>query len=194
MTISKEHRANIEAAIKETEYKYFGMYEFTEAQHNAVDLLVSVAQAMLDDDAALESRVLATHLATEQKAALDLAVLNIKTHGDDQLLSAVQPLIEFYESRVLAERKQEPVAWRSKWKTGNQWTYSNSKPYCNPPEKFDVEPLFAHPTPDDASETYREVGVWDTDGRKFRTYAAENLNGKAMYVRDAAMQADKETK
>jgi hypothetical protein len=59
MTISKEHRANIEAAIKETEYKYFGMYEFTEAQHNAVDLLVSVAQAMLDDEAALESRVLA---------------------------------------------------------------------------------------------------------------------------------------
>jgi hypothetical protein len=59
MTISKEHRANIEAAIKETEYKYFGMYEFTEAQHNAVDLLVSVAQAMLDDEAALESRALA---------------------------------------------------------------------------------------------------------------------------------------
>jgi hypothetical protein len=54
------------------------------------------------------------------------------------------------ESRVLAERKQEPVAWRSKWKTGNQWTYSNSKPYCNPPEKFDVEPVFTHPTPDDA--------------------------------------------
>jgi hypothetical protein len=48
--ISKEHRTNIEAAIKETEYKYFGMYEFTEAQHYAVDLLVSVAQAMLDDE------------------------------------------------------------------------------------------------------------------------------------------------
>jgi hypothetical protein len=89
-------------------------------------------------------------MTPEQKAALDLAILNLKTHGDDQLLSAVQPLIEFYESRVLAERKQEPVAWRSKWKTGNQWTYSNSKPYCNPPEKFDVEPVFAHPTPDDA--------------------------------------------
>jgi hypothetical protein len=51
MTLSKEHRANIEAAIKATEYKYFGMYEFTEAQHDAVDLLVSVAQAMLDDEA-----------------------------------------------------------------------------------------------------------------------------------------------
>ncbi|CDY76130.1 hypothetical protein BGLT_05202 [Caballeronia glathei] len=37
----------------------------------------------------------------EQKAALDLAVLNLKTHGDDQLLRAVQPLIEYYEARAL---------------------------------------------------------------------------------------------
>jgi hypothetical protein len=50
--LSKEHRANIEEAIKETEYKYFGMYEFSETQHDAVDLLVSVAQAVLEDDAA----------------------------------------------------------------------------------------------------------------------------------------------
>jgi hypothetical protein len=48
-------------------------------------------------------------MTDEQKAALDLAILNLRTHGDDQLLSAVQPLIEFYESRVLAERK-EPIA------------------------------------------------------------------------------------
>jgi hypothetical protein len=48
-------------------------------------------------------------MTDEQKAALDLAILNLKTHGDDQLLSAVQPLIEFHESRVLAEGKQEPV-------------------------------------------------------------------------------------
>jgi hypothetical protein len=139
MTISKEHRANIEAAIKETEYKYFGMYEFTETQHNAVDLLVSVAQAMLDDEAALESR-------------------------------------------VLAERKQEPVAWRSKWKTGNQWTYSNSKPYCNPPEKFDVEPLFTHPTPDDASIHARIPKGW-------RLYTADfscsGALGSVMLKRDA---------
>ena len=37
----------------------------------------------------------------EQKAALDLAVLNLKTHGDDQLLRAVQPLIEYYKARAL---------------------------------------------------------------------------------------------
>lgn len=36
----------------------------------------------------------------EQKAALDLAVLNLKTHGDDQLLRAVQPLIEYYEANA----------------------------------------------------------------------------------------------
>jgi hypothetical protein len=33
---------------------------------------------------------------------------------------------------------------------------------------------------------YREVGVWEPNGSKFKTYAKENLDGKAMYVRDAA--------
>lgn len=32
---------------------------------------------------------------------------------------------------------------------------------------------------------YREVGVWETNGSKFKTYSQENLNGKAMYVRDS---------
>ena len=31
---------------------------------------------------------------------------------------------------------------------------------------------------------FREVGVWEPDGRKFMTYAPENLNGKAMYVKE----------
>jgi hypothetical protein len=46
----------------------------------------------------------------EQKAALDLAVLNLKTHGDDQLLSAVQPLIDFYEARrTVSGQEAQPV-------------------------------------------------------------------------------------
>lgn len=32
--------------------------------------------------------------------------------------------------------------------------------------------------------TYREVGVWDPDGRKFRTYREESLDGKAMYIKE----------
>jgi hypothetical protein len=36
-------------------------------------------------------------LSVEQKAALDLAVLNLKTHGDDQLLAAVKPIIEYLQ-------------------------------------------------------------------------------------------------
>jgi hypothetical protein len=53
----------------------------------------------------------------EQKAALDLAVLNLKTHGDDQLLRAVQPLIEYYEARALLSDggKGEAVAWLIDW-------------------------------------------------------------------------------
>lgn len=45
--IADEKRSKIEAAIKVTEYKYFGMYEFTEAQHDAVDVLVEAARTFL---------------------------------------------------------------------------------------------------------------------------------------------------
>ena len=31
---------------------------------------------------------------------------------------------------------------------------------------------------------YREVGVWEPNGLKFKTYARENLNGVAMFVRE----------
>ena len=34
------------------------------------------------------------------------------------------------------------------------------------------------------AQRYREAGVWEPDGSKFRTYLAENLNGKAMYVKE----------
>ncbi|MRL69856.1 hypothetical protein, partial [Brevundimonas sp. SPF441] len=37
----------IRSAIKATEYKYFGDYEFTEDQHTAVDILVRAAQVLL---------------------------------------------------------------------------------------------------------------------------------------------------
>jgi hypothetical protein len=47
-------------------------------------------------------------MTEEQKAILDLAVLNLKTHGDDQLLSAVKPLIDFYAASTASE-KQESI-------------------------------------------------------------------------------------
>lgn len=34
------------------------------------------------------------------------------------------------------------------------------------------------------AERYREAGVWEPDGKKFMTYRNENLNGKAMYVKE----------
>lgn len=33
------------------------------------------------------------------------------------------------------------------------------------------------------SNAYREVGVWDSHGGKFKTYAPEKLDGVAMYVK-----------
>jgi hypothetical protein len=36
----------------------------------------------------------------------------------------------------------------------------------------------------DATAQYREAGVWDPDGRKFKTYRVENLDGKAMYIKE----------
>lgn len=35
---------NIDEAIRKTEYKYFGYYEMTEDQHEAVDVLVAAAR------------------------------------------------------------------------------------------------------------------------------------------------------
>lgn len=49
--LSDERRAKIEAAIKETEYKYFGDYQFSEAQHDAVDVLVDAARDLLSHTA-----------------------------------------------------------------------------------------------------------------------------------------------
>jgi len=43
----KEKRKEIIGAIKHTEYKYFGDYEFSEAQHDAVGVLVNIAKAAL---------------------------------------------------------------------------------------------------------------------------------------------------
>ncbi|MDR5797458.1 hypothetical protein QCE49_29085 [Caballeronia sp. LZ008] len=31
---------------------------------------------------------------------------------------------------------------------------------------------------------FREAGVWEPDGSKFRTYRRESLNGRPMYVRE----------
>lgn len=45
--VADEQRSKIEAAIKATEYKYFGSYEFTETQHDAVDVLVEAASTLL---------------------------------------------------------------------------------------------------------------------------------------------------
>jgi len=54
----KEKRKDIISAIERTEYKYFGDYEFTEAQHDAVEVLVDIAKAAVkltsvEGDAAL---------------------------------------------------------------------------------------------------------------------------------------------
>lgn len=48
--LSEETREALKVAIKATEYKYFGDYEFCESQHDAVDTLVAFAQKALDEE------------------------------------------------------------------------------------------------------------------------------------------------
>jgi len=60
-------------------------------------------------------------------------------------------------------------------------------PYCTDPRCAGC--LATAPTMSEA--TYREVGVWAPDGSKFRTYRAENLNGRAMFVRDTCEPIDR---
>lgn len=45
--VSAAQREKIEAAIKHTEYKYFGDYEFSKSDHIAVDTLVEAARSLL---------------------------------------------------------------------------------------------------------------------------------------------------
>jgi len=77
-------------------------------------------------------------LSVEQKAALDLAVLNLKTHGDDQLLAAVKPLLEYYESGALTAEtvagqsvdEIRRAVWRKAYSVcleGVKWTPEPSK-------------------------------------------------------------------
>lgn len=34
------------------------------------------------------------------------------------------------------------------------------------------------------ANSFRNVGVWDPDGHKFKTYRTENLDGVSMYVKE----------
>jgi len=65
----------------------------------------------------------------EQKAALDLAVLNLKTHGDDQLLRAVQPLIKYYEEAraLLADGGKGEAVYQVQ--TGDCWLVMTQEQY-----------------------------------------------------------------
>jgi hypothetical protein len=47
VVLSDEQISDLKDAIGETEYKYFGCYEFSESQHTAVDVLVEVARMVI---------------------------------------------------------------------------------------------------------------------------------------------------
>ena len=47
VVLSDEQINDLKDAIGETEYKYFGCYEFSESQHTAVDVLVEVARMVI---------------------------------------------------------------------------------------------------------------------------------------------------
>lgn len=49
--------------------------------------------------------------------------------------------------------------------------------------KFDAAPAI-DAAPEKSQTGYREAGVWEPDGSKFTTYRNENLNGKAMYLKE----------
>lgn len=99
-----------------------------------------------------------------------------------------------------ASEGQEPVAWRvvMEGQRGERQTVilESLKDAKNVSDFGDPVPLYEHPSAEIAAlreriagmekeaVRYREAGVWEPDGSKFRTYRNENLNGKAMYVRE----------
>ncbi|UEP43180.1 helix-turn-helix domain-containing protein [Burkholderia sp. B21-005] len=70
--VADEQRSKIEAAIKATEYKYFGSYEFTETQHDAVDVLVEAARTLLS-----------SQLIAPQPPSADAAAAPDSRHSED---------------------------------------------------------------------------------------------------------------
>lgn len=97
-------------------------------------------------------------MTNEQRAALDLAILNLKTHGDDQLLTAIKPLLDFYENRSAAgaSEGQEPVAWRHS-KTHCLFDTEEEVPLADGDES--AEPLFTHPSAEIAALRERIAGM-----------------------------------
>jgi hypothetical protein len=138
-------------------------------------------------------------MTDEQKAALDLAILNLRTHGDDQLLSAVKPLIEFYESRVLAERK--PTAWvRYRSDGGFEGPIMDTdERMCDTRRKSGAwTPLYAAPlaNPSDKQEAVAEIVRYETfTGRtawdiKIRDTSLKN--GALLYAAPLAQSAEQD--
>jgi hypothetical protein len=81
----------------------------------------------------------------EQKAALDLAVLNLKTHGDDQLLNAVQPLIDFYEARRTVSGQE--AEWWEVTTDGEREVVSTDHYRRHDWPRSTARPLFGAPIP-----------------------------------------------
>lgn len=89
---------------------------------------------------------------------------------------------------------QKPVKQALEDESNGAWAAFEKSVHASMSNRDDLWPVWADawdatPIPATVSGQeagYREVGVWEPDGRKFKTYAKENLNGKAMYVLDAA--------
>jgi hypothetical protein len=125
-------------------------------------------------------------MTDEQKAALDLAILNLRTHGDDQLLSAVQPLIEFYESRVLAERKEpmceqcgDGIVAHNPGICGT--CYAIAAPLANPSDKQEAVAEIVR------YETFTGRTAWDI---KIRDTSLKN--GALLYAAPLAQSAEQD--
>jgi hypothetical protein len=116
----------------------------------------------------------------------DQEIWEVWNSVDREHLSATLPIAfaRALESRVLAERKQEPVAWvryRSDGGFEGPIMDSDSR-MCDTRRSF-WTPLFAHPTPDDASLHARIPKGWRLYTADFSSSGAL---GSVMLKRDDA--------
>ncbi|CAE6810849.1 hypothetical protein R69746_05611 [Paraburkholderia aspalathi] len=115
-----------------------------------------------------------------------------------ELLALASPTSEVQADHIAGERKMV-VADLYLWLAGSNdnrfiraWTDDPAR-VDSLREAIGLEPARYYAAPaqpcGDAEQAdvavYREVGVWEPNGSKFKTYSQENLNGKAMYVRDS---------
>jgi hypothetical protein len=112
----------------------------------------------------------------------------LRSHLLDEFTEAAASARATVQAVAIYQCRENIRADKDAWSDCSKDAHDHMAKY---PACFATRIVYAAPSPaareagDGVREQFREVGVWEPDGSKFKTYRKENLNGIAMYVREA---------